>query len=324
MRAVEVSSIGVDVGGTKVLAVALDPQGTIVAVERRPTPQVIDGEAPSGAAVADAVAEAVLAVAKATSAPTLRGLALGCGIPGMVDRRGVLVFAPNLHGAIGADLASLLSERLDGAVVGVDNDANCALLAEHHFGAARGVDDALLVTLGTGIGGAALIGGTLLRGANGFAAEFGHLLVDPHGPPCPCGSRGCWERYASGAGFRHLLDRAAAAGQLDPAAAHSAEAGIAAVRAGDPGAAAVLEEFSWWLARGVANLCAAFDPELVLFGGGVAQEHDLFLAPVAAHLADMVEGGRLRQPPRLAATALGARAGAIGAALVGERRLLGR
>src|SRR4029450_6467715 len=93
-----------------------------------------------------------------------------------------------------------LSQRL-GRYVAIDNDATCATVAEHAVGAARGADTAVLITLGTGIGGGLIAGGVLVRGANGFAGEPGHMVIDPNGPPCPCGRRGCWERYASGAGL---------------------------------------------------------------------------------------------------------------------------
>ncbi|MEI6700732.1 MAG: ROK family protein [Actinomycetota bacterium] len=316
----EATSIGVDVGGTKILSVALSPTGTILARKKIPTPQEIDSAAgkPVGSSVAAAVAESVaMLAAEVGLSPTT--CALGLGVPGMVDHAGTLVFAPNLHGAIGANIAHLVGERLNRAEVGVDNDANCAAVAEHHFGAARGVDHALLVTLGTGIGGAAIINGQLLRGANGFAGEFGHLMVDPTGPECPCGGKGCLERYASGAGLRHLATEAAANGKLSPSAAESPEALFSAAQRDESDARAVVDQFCWWLARGIANLCACFDPELVLLGGGVLEGHEIVLGPTAHYLATELEGGSHRTPPRVDVMALGSDAGAVGAALLGER-----
>ncbi len=316
----EATSIGVDVGGTKILSVALSPTGAILARKKIPTPQQIDSAIgnPVGSSVAAAVAETVAVLAAEVGlSPTT--CALGLGVPGMVDHSGTLIFAPNLHGAIGANIAHLVGDRLNRAEVGVDNDANCAAVAEHHFGAARGVDHALLVTLGTGIGGAAIINGQLLRGAHGFAGEFGHLMVDPAGPACPCGGKGCLERYASGAGLRHLSTEAAAKGELSPEAAESPESLFNAAKSGEHDALAVVDRFCWWLARGIANLCACFDPELVLLGGGVLEGHEIVLGPTSQYLRDELEGGQHRTPPRLEATALGPDAGAVGAALLGER-----
>ena len=316
----DVRSIGVDVGGTKVLGVALGPTGAVVDTFRVPTPQVSDVDAgrPVGTSVADAVAHVVSTLATRTGLE--RGqCALGLGVPGMVAFDGTLVFAPNLHGAIGANIATLVAERLGRRLVAIDNDANCAAVAEHHFGAARGVDHALLLTLGTGIGGAAIVNGVLLRGANGFAGEFGHLMVDRFGPECPCGAKGCLERFASGAGLRHLAEVAQSQGYLDVEAAKSPEALFAAASSGQVEALAVVEEFCWWLAQGIANLAACFDPQLVVLGGGVIEGQQLILEPTARHLASSIEGGALRQPPMLAPTALGPEAGAVGAAILGER-----
>ncbi len=110
-------------------------------------------------------------------------------------------------------LRALLEQRLGQPVV-VDNDATCALVAEATVGAAKGVTDAVLVTLGTGIGGAVLAGGAIQRGANGFVGEIGHMVVDPDGPDCPCGRRGCWERFASGSALARYGQEAATAGRL--------------------------------------------------------------------------------------------------------------
>lgn len=314
-------SIGIDVGGTKILGVALSATGQILATERQPTPKALDADLgrPAGSTVADAIAAVARTLAAAVDLDA-SACPVGVGIPGMVDRAGVVVDAPNLHGAIGANVAELVGSRLGRRSVAVDNDANCAAVAERHFGAARGVNDAIVVTLGTGIGGAAIVDGRLLRGANGFAGEFGHMVVDPAGPPCPCGSRGCFERYASGAGLRHLAAEAAASGALDHAFAEAPEELLAAAAAGDVACLSVVDRFCWWLARGLANLCAIFDPELVLLGGGVIEGKGVVLEPTRAYLATEIQGAPRRQPPRVEATAFGSEAGAIGAALLGETR----
>lgn len=325
-------SYGVDIGGTKVLGVAVTPAGEVVAETRASTPQVAaHPDEPSRGTVGADVADAVVGVVRALdaavpgAAPTPGRRATGVGVPGMVDRRdGVLRFSPNLPGAAGADMAHLLAERLPGSAVRVDNDANCAALAELRLGAARGAADVLVVTLGTGIGGGVVHGGRVLGGAYGFAGEVGHMVVDPSGPPCPCGRRGCWERYASGGGLGRLAREAAFAGRLhaavllaggDPELVRGEHVTQAAT-AGDPGALAVLEELGWWVALGLANLVAVVDPELVVVGGGLAGVGELLLGPTRRAFADLVEGGRARPAVGIVPAAFGERSGAIGAALL--------
>ncbi len=141
-------------------------------------------------------------------------VAIGVGLPGLIDRDGVLRMGPNLPGIVDLDVEEALADVLGRPVV-VDNDANCAAWAEHRLGASQGHDHALLVTLGTGIGAGIIADRRLLTGAHGMAAEPGHMIVDPAGPRCPCGQRGCWERYASGSGLGFLAREAALAGRAD-------------------------------------------------------------------------------------------------------------
>ncbi len=145
-----------------------------------------------------------------------------------------------------------------------------------------------MVTLGTGIGGGAVVGGRLMLGAHGFAGEIGHMVLDPHGPPCPCGKRGCWERFASGTGLGRLAREAAQAGRLDEVVrlaggdpeAVRGEHVTAAALAGDPGALEVMDTFAWWLALGLANLANALDPSVIVLGGGVIAAHAAVMGPV--------------------------------------------
>ena len=198
---------GVDIGGTKVLGVALGPDDGIVAEARVPTPR--GKREIVGSHVAEAVAQVVVDLDRALGAT---GTApVGVGAPGMVDRRGRLCFAPNLPQAHGVDWTVLIGDRLPGRAVLIENDANFAVLAEHRLGAARGYRDVVMVTLGTGIGGGIVVDGRVQVGSAGFAGEIGHMVVDPAGPACPCGRRGCWERFASGAGLGVFARQAALA-----------------------------------------------------------------------------------------------------------------
>ena len=302
------ATVGVDVGGTKCLAVVLDG-GRITGEARVPTPD-------RSGSLLNAIAALVHQVAGGT-APT----AVGVGAPGLVDVDGVLRFAPNLPGIVGLGLKAELEPRL-GVPVQADNDATCAAWGERQLGAARGFDEVLLVTLGTGIGGGIVTGGRISRGANGFAGEIGHMVVDPDGPACLCGRQGCWERFASGTGLGRLGREAALAGRAtrvrelaggDPDQVRGEHVTTAAAE-GDTEAVAVMEHLAWWVALGLANLANVFDPQAFVLGGGLAEAGDVLLAPVRSAFADAVGGHGHRPAVEIVPATLGERAGAIGAA----------
>jgi glucokinase len=307
----DAATIGVDIGGTKVLAVRLDAGGRVLGEDRRPTPR-------DGSELIDVVCELVTAL----RSPEARPLRVGVGAPGLVDRDGVLRFAPNLRHAEDLPIRATLEARLPGAHFRVGNDATCAGWAEHTYGAARGCDHALLITLGTGIGGGIVVCGQLLEGANGYAGEIGHMVVDPSGPPCPCGKRGCWERFASGSGLGRLARDAAHAGQAvrmvelaggDPEAVRGEHVTRAAAE-GDAQALEVMARFAWWLALGLANLANIFDPQCLVLGGGLVEAGPILLEPARRAFHDLVEGAEQRPGISIVLAELGERAGAIGAA----------
>lgn len=300
--------VGIDVGGTKCLGVVLDSLGRIVHEERRATPR---GEP----AIVAAVAELAVDLGPYDS--------LGVGVPGLVTRDGVLRAAPNLSGVAEFAVRELLVERL-GHEVHVDNDATCATLSEWRLGAGVGCRDLVLVTLGTGIGGGLVSGGRLQHGHHGFAGEYGHMVVDPQGPPCVCGRRGCWERYASGAGLARLAREAAVGGRTarvlelaggDPDSVRGEHVQLAA-REGDADALDVIAEFGRWVAIGLVNLTNALDPELFVLGGGLAAGADLYLDPIRRWFTELLYSPDLRPHPRIEFAALGEHAGAVGAALL--------
>lgn len=305
---------GIDVGGTKFLGVVVDADGAVVATARRPTPRgpeaIIDG-------LAALAAELDVAAGRIDS--------LGVGMPGLITRRGILVSSPNVPDVVDLDVAGRLSGRLDRAV-SVGNDASCAALAEWRLGAGRGVDDLVMVTLGTGIGGAVIANGRLLLGANGFTGELGHMVVAADGWPCPCGQRGCWERYASGSGMANLARVAALGGRLRAVVALAGgdaedvrgEHVHAAARTGDAGALAVVDEFARWVALGLANLTNVLDPAAFVLGGGLAVGADLYLAPITRWFHELLYANALRPHPALSFATLGEQAGAIGAAFLGR------
>ncbi|MAT06150.1 MAG: glucokinase [Acidimicrobiaceae bacterium] len=304
-------SVGLDVGGTKCLGVALAATGEVVAEERRPTPRG-DGSIPK---LIDTLAELADALGPYDE--------LGVGVPGLVTRSGVLRAAPNLDGVADVDIAGRLGAEL-GHTVRVDNDATCATVAEWMFGAAQGVTDMVLVTLGTGIGGGLVQSGRLQRGRNGFAGEYGHMVVDPDGPPCPCGRRGCWERYASGSGLARLAREAAVGRRVsrvlelaggDPEAVRG-EMVQQAAREGDADSLAVIDDFGRWVAIGLVSLANALDPEMFVLGGGLAAGSDLYLDPIRNWYQELIYQPELRPMPRIEFARWSERAGAVGAALL--------
>jgi len=288
--------IGVDAGGTKVLAGEVTPEGHVVRAAHRRTPErdlpVADLE--------DAITEAMLEVA---GGRPISGV--GLALAGLVDAVGESVrFATHLPWRE-APVRSSLAERW-GCVVALDNDANCAALAERAFGAARGVGDVVMVTVGTGIGGALLSAGRLVRGRNGMAGEFGHMQVESEGLLCGCGLRGCWEQYASG----DALVRAAGSTFVDGPAV------TAAALDGDALAMAAFETVGDRLGVGLASLVAALDPELVVVGGGVSEAGDLLLDPARSAMARSLHGATHRFLPPVVAARCGPEAGVVGAALL--------
>lgn len=288
-------TIGVDVGGTKVLGVVVDDAGAWLAEHRVPTPR--DGDA-LVAAITDVVA-------------VLRDdhdvAALGVGVPGLVDRDAVLRFAPNLPGVVELPVGERV-RAASGLPVRVDNDNACALWAEHLQGAARGVGDAVLVGLGTGIGGGLLVGGRLARGANGFAGEIGHMCVVRGGIPCVCGRNGCWERYASGTALGRL-GREAGIGA-------TGEDVAAAALAGDATALAVFDEFADWFSVGLVNLVHVLDVERCVIAGGVVDAGEVLIEAVRRAFAARIVAPEHRPPVAIVGAELGGRAGAVGAALL--------
>jgi glucokinase len=315
-------SFGLDIGGTKILGVVLDQEDPrrVLAERRVPTP-----------AGADELLAALVESVTALTGSVGRPASVGVGIPGLVDHQGVLHFGPHLPGIIDFPIADRLAEAVGVAVV-ADNDANCAALAEQRVGAAFGVDDALVVTFGTGIGAGVVVGGRLLEGAAGFAGEVGHMVVEAAGPPCPCGRRGCWERFASGTGLSRLARDAALAGQMelvvemaggDPEEVRGEHVTDAA-RQGDPGALDVLAEFAEWVARGLANLANVLDPGVIVLGGGVVGAADLLLDRVRETFSERLMASERRPVIPIVPAALGARAGAIGAALLPTARIAER
>ncbi|WP_323792164.1 ROK family glucokinase [Nocardioides sp.] len=306
---------GIDIGGTKIAGAVVDEQGKILAEARVVSPAT-DTEA-----VEDAVASLVTTLSAQHEVS-----AVGIGAAGYVDAgRAVVMFAPNIAWR-DEDLRSEIESRVHLPVV-VENDANAAAWGEFAFGAAADVDDMLMITVGTGVGGGLVLGGELYRGAFGAAAEIGHLRVVRGGRLCGCGNLGCLEQYASGS----ALVKDARAQALTPEAADLlARAGgnvlaidgpmiTRAAAEGDAFALGRLRELGTWLGEAIASLAAVLDPGAVVIGGGVSESGDLLLDPIREAFVNELTGRGHRPFLEVRAASLANAAGVIGAADLARR-----
>ncbi|MDP9228037.1 MAG: ROK family protein [Actinomycetota bacterium] len=302
-------AIGVDLGGTKLLTGVVDSERRVLHESR---------ERSAGASERGVIEAIEREVNEAREAcPDVVGI--GLGVPCTIDReRGVAINAVNLD-ITDVPIRDIIGERT-GLPTFLDNDANCAMLAEHRFGAAKDAENAVLLTIGTGIGGGLIIGRELYRGTTGAAAELGHVVVDENGPPCQgtCPNRGCVETMASGTALAR--DGAAAAGRhpdsaLGQALAHGGIEGktvTAAAMAGDEVAREVVATAGRHLGVALSSLANIFDPDVIVIGGGVAVVGELMLAPAREELVERALPPMNRTPVKQAK--LGGDAGMIGAA----------
>jgi glucokinase len=307
-----VLTIGVDVGGTKVAAGVVDEQGQILGRTRHGTPSA------SPADVEDVIAVCVEELRRDHEVE-----AVGVGAAGFIDAdRSRVLVAPNLSWR-DEPLRDAVSART-GLPVVVENDANAAAWAEYRFGAGRGEEHLVLVTVGTGIGGGIVLNGALYRGRFGVGAEFGHLQVVPGGRRCGCGQVGCWEQYCSGRALLHeareIADvrrgygaRLLELGDGRPEGIEAREV-TAAAREGDPAALDCFAEVGGWLGQGLADLAAVLDPGVFVIGGGVADAGELLLGPARRVFAERLTATASRPHADLRLAELGNDAGLVGAA----------
>jgi glucokinase len=305
-------TFGVDLGGTNLRAAVVDADGKVLTQRRTATPKTLDG-------IIDAIAQTVADLGRECRDAG----AVGLGAAGMIDREGVVHYAPNVPAFIRAPVRALLADAT-GRRVAVDNDANVAALAELVHGAGRGIDSFLLVTLGTGVGGGIVSEGKVLRGAHGFAAEIGHFQVDPNGPRCACGERGHWEAVASGTALGALGRTRASAGSAPTLLARAngkvdAINGVVigdAAQAGDATAIAIIREYAQQVAVGLAGLANILDPAVILVSGGLIELGGVLLDPLREWFGTHIEGARYRPAIDIVPALLGEDAGVVGAAVL--------
>ncbi|WAH38163.1 ROK family protein [Alicyclobacillus dauci] len=260
-------SIGVDLGGTKILTGLVDHVGVIYNTVERST-KAEDGPE----AVIERIARSIEEVTETVSINEICGI--GIGAPGPLDSlTGVVLSPPNLPGWDNIPLRQRIEERF-GIPTFLENDANVAALAEHRFGAGRGVDDMVYITVSTGIGAGLILGGRLYGGAGGFAGEIGHIVVDANGRPCVCGNRGCLEAVASGTAIgrkaEQVFNRPVSAKEVAAMAA-----------TGNPEARAIFDEAIHYLGMGLVSIVNLFNPSKIVIGGGVSRIGDAMFHPLS-------------------------------------------
>ncbi|HEY9366819.1 MAG TPA: ROK family glucokinase [Agromyces sp.] len=305
-------AIGIDIGGTKIAGAIVDQLGNIVASDRVPTP------AGDATLLEDAV---VRMIESLRDRATEEIVAIGVAAAGFVDAaQSTVYYAPNIDWR-NEPFREKLEARV-GTVVVVDNDANAAGWAEFRFGAGRLVSDMVMLTIGTGVGGAIVAGDRLFRGGFGAGAELGHLRVVPDGLACGCGQRGCIEQYGSGRALLRMANEIADAGGIGQ--------GLARVRSehgeldgrivgeliasGDAGAIAAVRQLGHWLGQAAASLSAVLDPQRFVFGGGVAVAGELLLEPIRAAYLEHLPARGYHPEPDFVIAELVNDAGVVGAA----------
>ncbi|MDO5025329.1 MAG: ROK family glucokinase [Trueperella sp.] len=310
-------TIGVDVGGTKIAAGVVSPDGKIVEQVRVSTP------AHSPQAVADAI---ITGIAQLRSRHQVS--AVGIGAAGFIDNsRTTIMFSPNLNWR-NEPLAEIISAAVELPVL-LENDANVAAWGEYQFGAAKEFSSAVTVTVGTGIGGGIIYRGELLRGSTGFGAEIGHMNMVPNGVPCGCGQKGCWEMYSSGSAMTRIGREFAAqdparAGALLEMSGGSIEqiSGFMVTQCakrGDELSLEVYEEIGKWLGQGMADLAALLDPEVFVLAGGVSEAGNILLDPARRQFETRLTARDFRKVPPIVLAELSNDAGIIGAADLARR-----
>jgi glucokinase len=304
-------TIGVDIGGTKILAGVVDEHGTILDRVKVATPR-------DSAGLDQAIAHAVRQVRAAFDVD-----AVGLGAAGFIDdKRSTVLFAPNVDW-VNEPLRARIEALVDLPVV-VENDANAAAWGEARFGAGANHDHSILITVGTGIGGGIVISNQLYRGRFGVGGELGHYRMVPDGRLCGCGNHGCFEQYASGNALTRFAQEHAASeperaqvllslGDGRPESVEGAHVTEAA-KQGDEVALEAFAEIGGWLGQGLADLGAILDPAVFVLGGGVSDAGDLLLTPATERYRDALTGRGHHPYAEIVLASLGSDAGLIGAA----------
>lgn len=315
--------IGIDVGGTNLKAGLVDEQGNILASQKIKIASVSDQ-----ASLAWTLVSMTQELAKTAGVTLDKVASVGLGVPGTVDiHSGSIMYTCNLP-LRNVPIRKLFHGYLSMPLY-VENDANCAALAEYFVGAGRNSKRFVTVTLGTGIGGGIVHNGKIYHGANGMAGEVGHMSIALNGEPCPCGRRGCWERYASASALKRLTTRVM---EENPGSileqvvqendGHvSGQSAFIAARRGDPVGQHVCDTYIDYLTAGIVNVINIFQPDTLAIGGGVSNEADeQLLIPLQKRVQQESIPCSPDKMTKVVKAELGSRAGIIGAALLGKKK----
>ena len=304
--------IGIDLGGTKIAAGIIDENYALLSRAEVPTRASLGVET----VIAD-MAECVRMALREAGKTIADCAGAGIGSPGLCDTANGSVRNAHNLGWYGVPVCELLSKEL-GLPVKVDNDANCAALGEVVAGAAKGSRSALMVTLGTGVGGGIIIGGEIYSGWQSLGGEIGHMCIVMDGEQCSCGEKGCWEAYAASSALVRQAEKAAAE---HPESLLAADAGtlngkkiFAAVNAGDAVAKSVVERYCAYVGVGIVNLVNAIYPESIIIGGGISAVGETILSPIREYIGEHFFASKKELMPAVLQAQLGNDAGLIGAA----------
>jgi len=305
-------TIGIDIGGTKVLGGVVDASGKIIESARRVTP---------AAGGKELIATIVELIKELSVKHEIAGIGI-CVAALISADQGTIVGAPNIANLSELNFVAEIKKVFDLPVI-AENDANAAMWAEYKFGSAKGFNPVMFFIIGTGMGGGLVIDGKLFRGANGIGAEFGHMIVQPKGILCGCGAHGCIEQYASGSALMRYAKDAITADPIAGKALLDAAGGInnltgeiltEAAKNGDQLAISAFNKQADWLGSACASYTLLLDPQAIVVGGGVVQAGELFLAPVRAAMEKYMPFAGTHLLPKVIAAKFGNDAGVIGAA----------
>ncbi len=314
--------LGIDLGGTNIAVGIVDENNKIITKVSRPT------QTETAEQVIDAMAQTAReALEKADL--TLDDVPwIGVGSPGAVNRStGIIEFANNLPFRY-TPMVQMLSDRLEGKTVLIENDANAAAYGEYMAGALKGAKNAIAITLGTGVGGGIIINHEIYAGSNYSGGELGHTVIVVDGRQCTCGRKGCWETYASATGLirttkEHMVDApkdsplwTIVEGDMDKVNGRTA---FDAMRQGDPIGKEIVDEYIHYLSEGIVDMVNIFQPDILCIGGGISNERETLLAPVREFVASHQYAMNSEKKTVICRAELGNDAGIIGAALLGKK-----
>lgn len=313
--------LGIDLGGTNIAVGIVDENYQIVARATKKT------QTDSPEQVADAMAETAREALKNANLTLADVPWIGVGSPGTVNKAtGLIEYANNLPFK-NTPMAKMLSDRLDGKKVLMENDANAAAYGEYMAGALKGADNAIAITLGTGVGGGVIINHQIYSGSNFAGAELGHTVIVVNGRQCTCGRTGCWETYASATGLirttKEHMEKAPkdsplwtiVEGDIDKVNGRTA---FDAMRQGDPIGKEIVDEYILYLSEGIVNMVNIFQPDILCVGGGISNERETLMAPVRAFVEKQQYAMNSSKKTVICRAELGNDAGIIGAALLGK------